>query len=629
MFKNLFFISFVLILFAGITTAQNTKDYNQKPQSFENPYMVSGPQLESPLADFYESFEGATFPPAGWVKYSPDGGTGWEKITAGTTPLPGWNGGTAVSAPVTGSGTGMAYATWTTGGATSNNQWLVSPQINNVQANDTLKFWMRKFSDLYLDNVEIKLSTTGNAIADFTISVQTIALAETDTGWVEYKYVLGDYVTAGSNIYIAWREFVADNFNDGAAIFLDEVSVVSGGGGGGAEFVDNFDSYTAGVRLCTQTTEWQTWSGATGNNEDPFVSSAFSWSSPNSIVIVQDNDVVRKHGSKTTGKWYMSFHFYIPAGKSGYFNNMNGFAPNPNVWGMDSYFDVGGTGRLDTTGGGGQVPANVVSFNWTVAQWNQVIVIIDLDAPDRKAEYWIGTNPSNLTQVATWNWTQNGTKPTRLDVTDLFGAAATDEMYVDNFYFGDAMPTIIPVELTSFAASVNAAGHVILNWTTGTEINNLMFEVERSAGNNEFVRVGYVNGQGTTSEPQAYSFTDAAVSNGTYFYRLKQIDFSGMYEYSNVIEVDVKGPLGYNLSQNYPNPFNPSTVIDFSIVEAGMVKLTVYNLLGEEIQVLRNEYMESGFHQVTFDALNIPSGMYIYKLETANYVQARKMMLMK
>jgi hypothetical protein len=338
---------------------------------------------------------------------------------------------------------------------------------------------------------------------------------------------------------------------------------------------------------------------------------------------------VRKHGSKTTGKWYISFNFYIPAGKSGYFNNMNGFAPNPNVWGMDSYFDVGGVGRLDTTGGGAQVPSNVVSFNWTVAQWNQVIVIIDLDAPDRKAEYWIGTNPSNLTQVATWNWTQNGTKPTRLDVTDIFGAASTDEMYIDNFYFGDAMPTIIPVELTSFAASVNAAGHVVLNWTTGTEINNLMFEVERSVGNNEFVRVGYVNGQGTTSEPQAYSFTDAAVSNGTYFYRLKQIDFSGMYEYSNVIEVDVKGPLGYNLSQNYPNPFNPSTVIDFSTVEAGLVKLTVYNLLGEEIQVLRNEYMEPGFHQVTFNALNLPSGMYIYKLETANYVQARKMMLMK
>ena len=94
--------------------------------------------------------------------------------------------------------------------------------------------------------------------------------------------------------------------------------------------------------------------------------------------MVQNNDFVRLHGQKTTGKWYMSFVFYIPATKSGYFNTMNGFTPNTFVWGMDSYFDVGGAGRLDTTGGGG-VPATSVAFTYAVAQWNQVIVIVDLD----------------------------------------------------------------------------------------------------------------------------------------------------------------------------------------------------------------------------------------------------------
>lgn len=188
---------------------------------------------------------------------------------------------------------------------------------------------------------------------------------------------------------------------------------------------------------------------------------------------------------------------------------------------------------------------------------------------------------------------------------------------------------IVPVELTSFAASVNAAGQVVLNWTTGSEINNLMFEIERSIGNSEFVRVGYVNGHGTTSEPQSYSYVDASVMTGQYFYRLKQIDYSGAYEYSNVIEVDVKGPLGFNLAQNYPNPFNPSTSIEFSIVEAGLVKLVIYNILGEEIQVLKNEYLQPGFYQANFDATNLPSGMYIYKLESANQVLAKKMMLMK
>lgn len=622
MFKKLLYISFILILMMGISSAQETKDFNQTPQSFENPFMVSGPALEAPLADFYESFEGAAFPPAGWVKYNPDGGTGWVKITAGTTPLPGWNGGTAVPAPVTGSGTGMAYATWTTGGTTSNNQWLVSPQISNVQASDTLKFWMRKFSDLYLDNVEIKLSTTGNAIADFTISVQTIAFAPTDTGWVEYKYVLGNHVAAGSNIYIAWREFVADNFNDGAAIFLDEVRVVSGGGGG-YSFFDNFDSYVAGQLLALQNpTEWTTWGNQPGSSDDVLVTDARSVTAPNSIVVLPNDDLVRLHGDLTSGKWYTGFLMYIATGKSGYWNMLSDFTfGTGGYWAFECYFDVGGGGRL-LTGDGTAI------FNWLPNTWQWVEVIIDLDL--NQTQFWIGGSLSGGTLVHQWAWTNGastGNGPLIIDATDFFGATANDEMFVDNFFIGPV--SLTPVELTSFGASVNTSSHVVLNWTTGSEINNLMFEVQRSVGNNEFHTIGYVNGHGTTSEPQQYSYTDASVVSGKYYYRLKQIDFSGAFEYSNIVEIDVQGPLGFDLAQNYPNPFNPSTIIDFSIAEAGMVKLAVYNLLGEEIQLIRNEYMEPGFHQVTFNALNLPSGMYIYKLETASYTQARKMMLMK
>jgi hypothetical protein len=156
-----------------------------------------------------------------------------------------------------------------------------------------------------------------------------------------------------------------------------------------------------------------------------------------------------------------------------------------------------------------------------------------------------------------------------------------------------------------------------------------MFEIERRTVDGEYFRIGYVEGNGTTLEPQSYSYTDASVTPGTYFYRLKQIDYIGTSEYSNEVMIEVKAPLGYGLAQNYPNPFNPSTVIDFNIAEPTMVKLAIYNLLGEEVQVLRNEYMQPGFYQVNFDAVNLPSGMYIYKLETASFTQARKMMLMK
>ncbi len=410
-------------------------------------------------------------------------------------------------------------------------------------------------------------------------------------------------------------------------LFVYEIG--PGGGGGGCEFEDDFESYTAGTQLCLQTTNWEPWVGSVpGSSADPFVSSAQSYSGNNSVVIVSNNDLVRRHGPKTSGKWYISFVFYIPAGKSGYFNTMNGYSPATNVWGMDSYFDVGGGGRLDTTGGGGTGSTNVL-FNWTPATWNQVVVIVDLDATPPKAEYWIGTNPSNFHQVATWGWTQNGTKPNQLHVNDLYGAATTDEMYVDDFKFCDAMPPIIPVELTSFTGNVNTLGQVVLNWETATEVNNQGFEIERKTETSEFRTVGFVEGYGTTSEPRSYSFIDKTADNGINYYRLKQVDFNGTYTYSEVVEIDVTGPLTFDLAQNYPNPFNPSTNIKYSVPESGNIRLSVFNIVGEEVAVLVDGFSEAGFHEVTFNASYLSTGVYVYKLQSQNSVQTKKMMLLK
>lgn len=290
------------------------------------------------------------------------------------------------------------------------------------------------------------------------------------------------------------------------------------------------------------------------------------------------------------------------------FNN----AADPNYYGLVALNGMTG-GKVTTRFPGDGNTIRGILYNW--------ISTIQDSAITTSGDYrsYIGSGPYNIAPGQT----------VKVGYAMVIGSSLADLQAKADMAWSVYHSQIVPVELTSFAASVNAAGHVILNWTTGTEINNLLFEVERSVGNNEFVRVGYVNGYGTTPEPQSYSFVDQSVTSGKYFYRLKQIDYSGAYEYSNVIEVDVRGPLGFGLSQNYPNPFNPSTQIEFSIIEAGMVKLTVYNLLGEEIQILRNEYLQPGFYQTNFDAANLPSGMYIYKLETANHVLARKMMLMK
>jgi phosphodiesterase/alkaline phosphatase D-like protein len=88
-------------------------------------------------------------------------------------------------------------------------------------------------------------------------------------------------------------------------------------------------------------------------------------------------------------------------------------------------------------------------------------------------------------------------------------------------------------------------------------------------------------------------------------------------------------PIKFKLFQNYPNPFNPSTTIQFSIPESGYVRLSVYNMIGEEVKVLVDEKKDAGFYEKTFDASNLPSGAYVYKLESPGLVQAKKMLLMK
>ena len=174
-----------------------------------------------------------------------------------------------------------------------------------------------------------------------------------------------------------------------------------------------------------------------------------------------------------------------------------------------------------------------------------------------------------------------------------------------------------------------------MKWTTATETNNQGFEVQRGTSNSDFVNIGFVEGNGTPTEPNSYTFKDRNVSTGTFLYRLKQIDLNGNYEYSNVVEVTVDfSPTEFMLSQNYPNPFNPSTTIEYSIPERTDVNLTVVNIVGEEVATLVNQTMDAGNYSVVFDShsgkvRNLPSGVYFYTLQAGNFVTSKKMILLK
>jgi hypothetical protein len=255
----------------------------------------------------------------------------------------------------------------------------------------------------------------------------------------------------------------------------------------------------------------------------------------------------------------------------------------------------------------------------------------DIDFPISGASligYAVGENGTILKTFnggLSWPAQQSGTS-VRLNgvyFLDLdFGFAVGDN--------GTILRTIdggVPVELTSFTAIANEKD-IILNWTTATEINNRGFEVEKSF-NNEWAVIGFVEGNGTTTEPKSYSFRDENLEAGIYKYRLKQIDFDGTYEYSDVVEADITSPIEFELSQNYPNPFNPVTSIQYAISSKQFVTLKVYDILGNEIATLVNEEKPAGKYEVEFSANGLPSGIYFCKLVAGEHNQTRKIILLK
>ncbi|MEJ2194912.1 MAG: T9SS type A sorting domain-containing protein, partial [Ignavibacteriaceae bacterium] len=153
----------------------------------------------------------------------------------------------------------------------------------------------------------------------------------------------------------------------------------------------------------------------------------------------------------------------------------------------------------------------------------------------------------------------------------------------------------------------------------------------RSADNAEWNKIGFVDGNGTTTELRSYSFSDdiSSIEAISLSYRIKQIDFNGEYEYSDVVQVDNLAPSEYVLEQNYPNPFNPSTTIKFGLPEKSDVVITVYNSLGAEVATLVNEIREAGNYEIKFNADNFSSGIYYYKIASGSFVETKKMILLK
>jgi energy-converting hydrogenase Eha subunit A len=203
--------------------------------------------------------------------------------------------------------------------------------------------------------------------------------------------------------------------------------------------------------------------------------------------------------------------------------------------------------------------------------------------------------------------------------------------YIDYIRF---TPQVVPVELTSFTGAF-VGNDIQLKWATATELNNRGFEIQRSINGSNFATIAFVEGFGTTTEQKQYTFTDRNVATRVnHAYRLKQIDFNGAFEYSNVVNLGFTLPLEFALEQNYPNPFNPTTNIVFAVPVKSNVTLDVYNLIGQKIITLAEGEVEAGKHSAQLNASTMSSGIYLFKLTAVgeNGVQfssSKKMTLLK
>ena len=268
-----------------------------------------------------------------------------------------------------------------------------------------------------------------------------------------------------------------------------------------------------------------------------------------------------------------------------------------------------------------------------------------------------GTVNASVGDTITWQWV-NGSHTTTCDGTSSgtvlpAGAAPWDSPinstvtsfsyviavegeydYVCTFHYpgmpaGVIMASSLPVELTSFTASLNNEV-VTLNWQTATEKNNNGFEIQRKTGS-DWENISFVQGHGTSTEKNNYVYNDDIrnLKSDEIYYRLKQIDYDGSYEFSSEVLVSKNIPVEFSLKQNFPNPFNPSTQINFSIPKNSNISLKVYDSNGSEIATLVNGNKAAGNYQVNFDASKYASGIYYYTITAGSFTYTRKMILMK
>jgi len=172
----------------------------------------------------------------------------------------------------------------------------------------------------------------------------------------------------------------------------------------------------------------------------------------------------------------------------------------------------------------------------------------------------------------------------------------------------------LPVDLLSFDATHLDQGYVEVSWVTASELNNSHFELERSVDGIHYEVIAQIPGAGTTQEVQQYSYRDMDTFQGRYYYRLRQVDFDGSFEYFYTVEVIVKGTSTIGVLAAYPNPVEDTYHMEISLPGEQPATMIVYDMQGNQVWGGRLNRGRVGYHAFEIDASVWKAGVYVYRL---------------
>ncbi len=382
--------------------------------------------------------------------------------------------------------------------------------------------------------------------------------------------------------------------------------------------------YTMSQNIFMKSTDF----GSTWTN----VSSVTGWSTPCDIEVFPDSSNIILAGDNGTGIWRSS-DYGVTWSQKFY---TGGEIPTITT----SKQKHGYAWATKWSGGGGYVQTTDYGMTWNYVNYFNGNYLWGTSTNPQDSNYVMAACYScgnvYMSRDGGNTWMPTSISPANyavviVDSMTVFAAQSGGIYKLNSPFF------VTPVELTNFSANANGA-EVTLNWSTATETNNKGFEIQRNQKSKiksqNWEKIGFTPGHGTTTEPNIYSFVDNSVSSGNYIYRLEQVDYDGTFKYSKEVEADVNIPVNFSLEQNHPNPFNPSTIIEFTIPSDAFVKIKLFNLLGQEVTNIVNANYSAGHHSINFNAANLSSGIYFYMLEATGpdgsaYHAIKKMILLK